>query len=65
MLVIAIDTLAVKMTFILGHTDHLVMLVQRVGESDYHWKHQTEGQNQARNLFAQFYIHAATKIRKC
>jgi hypothetical protein len=52
MLVIAIDTLAVKMTLIFSQTYYLVVLMQCVGEPYYHREHQAEGQYQARNLFA-------------
>ncbi len=40
MLVIAVDPLAVKMTFILRGTNNLIVLMDGVVQTDYHRKHQ-------------------------
>ena len=64
MFVIAVDTLLVNMTLILSHANLLVMLMQRMRETDYHREHKAESQDKAGNPFVQFSIHGLTKIRK-
>ena len=65
MLVIAVDALAVNMTFALSHAHYLVVLMQCMRQTEYHRKHQAECQNQACNCFAHLSIHPLAKIRKC
>jgi len=49
-LVMTIDTLTVNMAFILCHTHLTVMIMERMGKSDSHWKH--NGNSQKKSIYS-------------